>query len=178
MKKLIVLLMLFVATICKGNGFTIWGLTEQDISGSQNAMSVRIGYQYESIEAFLGSTWRPNYDTDTGEIEPPQVFSLGTVIHWKDLIDPDNPLPFIPDLLLKLIPENMVAQPYFGGQATFNLFEHDAGFYGAIIGLQCKTDIKNKSAFIVELDYNDNFKDLSAVPDNKFRLNMGFRFLF
>jgi hypothetical protein len=180
MKKLIIiavgLIALCMGTMVKANGITVWGLTEQDLN-SQNAITARVGYQYDFVEGFLGSTWRPNYDVDTGEVKPPQVLSLGALVHMRDLLDPNNPLPWIPQALLTFLPEEMVAQPYFGGQGTWNLGSENAGFYGAIIGIQTKTKEDAKASFITEFDYNTNFKDLSVVPD-QWRLNLGFRFLF
>uniref|UniRef100_A0A6M3KM06 Uncharacterized protein n=1 Tax=viral metagenome TaxID=1070528 RepID=A0A6M3KM06_9ZZZZ len=170
------LLALSVGGMVQANGMTIWGLTEQDLN-SQVAITGRVGYQYDFIEGFVGSTWRPQYEVGTNELKPPQVLSFGAVIHMRDLVDPNNPLPWIPDLLLSILPESMVAQPYFGGQGTWNLFDEDCGFYGAIIGIQSKTNADSKASFITELNYNQNFKDLEAVPD-EWRLNMGFRFMF
>jgi hypothetical protein len=95
----------------------------------------------------------------------------------RDILDPNNPLPWIPGLLLALIPEEMVVQPYFGAEAGFNLFEDDAGFYSGIVGLLCKTDADNKSAIVIEGNYAKNFKDLSAVPE-EIRLKLGLRFYF
>jgi len=171
------LLISLMSGTVRADGITIWGLTEQDFN-SQNAITGRAGYQYDFIEGFVGSTWRPRYEVDTGEMKPPQVISLGTIVHMRDLIDPNNPLPWVPEILLGILPEKMVMQPYFGGQDTWNFGDEDAGFYGAIIGIQSKTEPVSKSSFIAEFDYNEFFKDLSAVPSDKFKLNLGFRFMF
>ena len=180
MKKVILivagLLALCMGTAAQANGVTLWGLTEHDWN-SENAITGRVGYQYDFIEGFIGSTWRPNYNVETGEIKPPQVFSLGALVHMRDLLDPNNPLPWIPPVLLTFLPESMVAQPYFGGQGSWTPANEDAGFYGAIVGIQTKTSEESKASFITEFNYNNNFKNLSVVPD-QWRLNLGFRFLF
>ena len=81
MKKLVILLAallaIFMGGAAKADGLTVWGLTEQDLGSTQNAITARVGYQYEFIEAFIGSTWRPDYDVETGELKPPQVLSFG-----------------------------------------------------------------------------------------------------
>ena len=110
-------------------------------------------------------------------MKPPQVMSLGALVHMRDLLDANNPLPWIPDLLLTIIPEEMVAQPYFGGQGTWNFVDTDSGFYGFIVGIQSKIAIESKSSFITELVRNQNFNELTTVKDG-WRLNLGFRFLF
>lgn len=176
------LLMVLVVVCCCGlaraeNGLTIWGLTSSDAAGNDAAMSARVGYQYEFVEAFAGSTWHPNFDPDTGDISPPQVFSLGALAHMADLVDPNNPLPWIPPLLLTVLPEKMVLEPYFGYQGTINI-DQDAGFTGAIVGVQAKLDPASKSSVIAEIDYDNNFIDLGMVPDNQWTLKLGFRFQF
>jgi len=181
MKKLVIilaaLLAMFMGSAARANGLTLWGLTEQDLGSTQRAISARAGYQYGFIEPFIGSTWRPDYDVKAGQVKPPQVLSFGTLIHARDLLDPNNPLPWIPDLLLTFIPEDFVAQPYLGAQGTWNFFDKDAGFYGPIVGILAKTQAESKASFVAEAQWNKNFDDLNALPD-KFRLNLGFRFYF
>lgn len=179
MKTLMTMLavMLVFAASASADGVTFWALTEKDVDSTQNAIIGRLGYQKDFLEGFIGSTWRPHYKVEEGEIAPPQVFSLGGIVHLRDLLDPNNPLPWIPDLLLTLIPEKMVAQPYFGLEASFNFFESDAGFYGGIVGLLCKADPNSKSTLVIEAGYADYFKDLAAV-DDEFQLRLGLRFYF
>lgn len=179
MKKGIVVLVmvLLISLPCWADGLTVWGLTEQDISSNQNAISARVGYQFGSIEAFMGSTWRPDYDVETEEISPPQIISAGAVYHLDDILDANSPIPWIPELLLTFIPEEWLATPYAGAQASFNFFDRDAGFYGGVVGILMKTQPDSTSAFVAEAVFNENFYDLNAVPD-EFRLNLGFRFYF
>lgn len=172
-----VALVLLCGGIVQANGLTLWGLTEQDLDSTQNALIGRIGYQVDFIEGFIGSTWRPHYKVEPGELAPPQVFSLGGIVHARDLLDPNNPLPWVPELLLSLIPEDMVAQPYFGIEAGWNLFETDAGFYGGMVGLLCKSSQESKAAVVIEGGYAKTFKDLAAVPE-EWRLKLGLRFYF
>lgn len=158
-------------------GFTLWGLGEQDFDSRNSAIQGRIGYQFGRVEPFIGSTWRPNFDTKPGEVRPPQVFSFGALFHWPDLIDPDSPLPWISPALLTFLPEGLVAEPYFGGHVTFDFTGNDGSFSALLIGLKCKADPKSLSAIIVEAEYANAYGDLSAVP-NEFRMNFGWRFYF
>jgi hypothetical protein len=181
--KRVILAMVVMLALCgaglnsvRANGLTVWGMTEQDAGSTQNALTGRVGYQYDFVEAFLGSTWRPEYDAE-GKLDPPQVFSLGALVHTQDLIDPNSTIPWIPAFLLTFLNDDMVAQPYFGYQGTFNI-DSDAGFTGGVVGLLTKTKAESKSALVFELNYNNNFLDLGAVPDNEWVLNIGFRFLF
>lgn len=174
MKKLVMLIVLLVAvgTMASDNGITIWGLTNQDA----DSVIVRIGYEQDNIEGFIGSSWWPNYDVETGDIQPPQVLILGALYHFQDLLDPNNPLPIIPDILIAFVPKGTLAQPYIGGQGTFNFIDKDAGFYGGLVGLLVKANKDSKVAIVVEAAYQDNFIELSAV-DN-FKINLGLRFKF
>jgi len=174
MKKLITLFIpLLLCSSIRANGWTAWGLIEQE---PQRAVTARVGYQFFNIEPFVGSTWRPDYNVEAGEIKPPQVLSIGCFYHFQDLLDPNDPLPWISPLLLTFIPEEFVAQPYFGPQCTWNFIDKDAGFYGVAIGLQMKANPEDDNACLVaEIAYNDNFGDLSAVEE-EVRLHLGFRF--
>lgn len=117
-------------------------------------------------------------ETSTYSVEPPQVFCLGLLRHTNDLIDPNSPVPWIPDILLTILPEDLVAVPYAGAQVTVGLFDTDAGFYGGIVGLLCKTNPESKSSLVLEAQYNKMYDDLAIVPDDEVRLNVGFRFYF
>lgn len=182
MKKAIVLIMmLFVCSIASARdvGFTLWGLTEQNLDSRNNAIIGRVGIQYENIEGFLGSTWRPNYDADSG-IDPPQVYSAGALYHWVNLIDTDNPLPWIPDGLVTIadmigLPDAQM-KPYAGGQASINI-DQEAGMVSALIGLDIKAAPADKTSLILEAAFNENFYDLDVVPDD-WKLNIGFRIEF
>ena len=170
------IILLMGCGMVRANGFTVWGLTENKVGLEDNGITGRVGYQYDFIEGFLGSTWRPTYDAE-GDIDPPQVFSLGVIAHMADVIDANSVIPWLPELLLTFINEEMVAQPYFGFQGSFNL-DQDAGFTGALVGIQTKTTADSKAAMVFEFAYNNNFLDLGAVADNEFVLNIGFRFGF
>ena len=157
---------------------TIWGMTSQDVDSRNVALTGRVGAKYGYVQGFIGSTWRPNYDADTGEVDPPHVMSLGTITHMRDLLDPNNPLPWIPDALLAMLPEKMVARPYIGGQGTWNLLDSDGGFYGPIIGIESKMSEDSKASAITEFQFNRYTDDMSALDDNEWSLNMGFLFEF
>ena len=173
----IIAVLCLTASVQAEIGVTLWGLTEQDFGGA-NAITGRIGYQLGNIEAFVGSTWAPKYKEGTREMEPPQVFSVGALYHYVDLLDVNSPMPWIPDVLLMVIPEDVVIQPYFGVQGTYNIVDTDAGFFGEIVGLQLKAKAEDKSSFIIEAQYNNAFNDLAGRNENQLVMYAGARFLF
>ena len=177
MRKLMLLLVLMCvgAASARDVNFTLWGMSEQSYAQQNNAVIGRAGVRYENLEGFLGSTWWPSFDEE-GDLRPPQVFSIGAMYHFPDLVDANSPIPWIPEALLTFIPEDFEAKPYFGGQATAN-FDEDAGFAGLLGGLCIKGDTDDKTALIAEAQFNNNFKDLIAVPDD-WRLCVGFRIEF
>jgi hypothetical protein len=182
MKKLaiaavVVLAMLFTCSLAKG-GFTVWGLTEQTASvDKDNSISGRLGYFLGledgngGLEPFVGSVWRPR-DSE------PQVLTLGAVQHLPDLVDANSPFPWIPELFLLVMNEDVEIRPYVGGQATVNFVDRDAGFYGGIAGVTVKLTPEANSEIVFEISYDAMFADLEAVPDNEFKGYMGFRVPF
>jgi hypothetical protein len=173
MKKYVMMIVLLLCSVTMAeDGISIWGLTTQDA----DALKVRVGYEKDNIEGFIGSQWWPGVDVVTGEVKPPQVITLGALYHFSDLLDPNNPLPFIPDILMAFMPPGTVAEPYVGGQATFNLFDKDAGLYAALAGLLIKAQPDSKVAIVAEAEYGVNFAQLSVLPE--FKVNLGFRYKF
>jgi len=160
-------------------GLTIWGLTEQISSvNGDNSLTGRIGYDMSlsdngGLELFAGSIWRPRETQDF-----PQVVVLGAVQHMPDLIDPNSSVPFLPELFLNVISEDVQIRPYIGGQFSINLIDEDAGTYGAIAGVTLKLTPEDKSELVFEASYDKNFGDLTGVPDNQLKGYMGFRIPF
>ena len=178
MKRLMAILLavLFIASAAQAAGLTVWGLTEQLSSvEADNSLTARVGYflgtDRGGLEPFIGSIWRPRDDS-------PQVVVFGAVQHMPDLIDPNNPIPFIPEMLLKVITEDVSIRPYIGGQFSVNLADRDAGFYGMIAGITLKLEPKAKSELVFEASYDNTFGDLAGVEDNELKGYMGFRIPF
>jgi len=157
-----------------GKGLTVWTLTDQvaDVD-SRNVVTGRIGYMLDDshLEPFIGSTWNPGGHA-------PQVMSIGLIRHASDLIDPDNPLPWIPEIALVLITEDVVATPYIAAQATFNFIDEDSGFYGGFAGVLIKTSPEAKSEVAIEARYAKAFGDLESIPDEELLLSLGLRIRF
>ena len=156
---------------------TIWGITEQ-ISNvdSDNSLTGRIGYDLSvsdkgGLEPFLGSVWRPRDGN-------PQVIVLGAVQHMPDLIDPNSSVPFLPDLFLSVMNEEVVIRPYIGAQFTVNFIDEDVGYYGAIAGITLQLEPGAKSQLVFEASYDKTFGALEDVPDNQVKGYMGFRIPF
>ena len=178
-KRLLIgmVLALYMCITVQGAGLTVWGITEQVSSVDEdNAITGRIGYDLSvgengGLEPFIGSIWRPRDGT-------PQVVVLGAVQHLPDLIDPNSSVPFIPDLFLAVISEDVQIRPYIGGQFSINCIDEDAGTYGMIAGITLQVDPNANSQLVFEISYDKNFGDLAGVPDERLKGYMGFRIPF
>ena len=185
----LLILVLFCTCIHAGEdkGLTFWGLNEKSFD-SESSVVGRLGYAMDdfllkdedaSIEIFIGTTWIPETNGETGKIDPPTTLSLGGLYFLPDIIDSDSPIPWIPDLLLTVLPEKAEAKPYIGGQATFNLIDNDAGLLGGIVGIKAKTQPDALWDLIFEADYNNFIYDLSTLPyDDEFVYTAGIRIGF
>ena len=170
------LLMGMVLALCmcltvQAAGLTVWGLAENE----NDFITARVGYDLSvgdqgGLEPFIGSVW-----PGTGS---PQVIVLGAVQHMPDLIDPNSPVPFLPDLFLTVISEDVQIRPYIGGQFSVNLVDEDAGTYGMIAGITIQISPEANSQLVFEASYDKNFGDLADVPDNEVLIKMGFRIPF
>jgi hypothetical protein len=165
---------------CQETALTTSVLTEQNLSQGGNAVIVRGGVQAGHVEGFIGSTWHPGFDTETGDISPPQLFSAGALYHWENLIDPNNPVPWIPPILKTItnslgLPDAR-AVPYLGGQASLNIDE-DAGLVSFLTGLEIKAQPDDFSSIVLEAAFNKWSYDAAVLPDD-WKLNMGFKIRF
>jgi len=174
---LLALILMFLGGTVQAAGLTLWGITEQLSSVDQdNAITGRIGYDLSvtdkgGLEPFIGSIWRPRDGT-------PQVVVLGAVQHLPDLIDPNSSVPFLPELFLMVISEDVQIRPYIGGQFSINCIDEDAGTYGMIAGVTLQISPEANSQLVFEASYDKNFGDLADVSDNRFKGYMGFRIPF
>ena len=179
MKKLAITIiaLLCLCSSVQAAGLTVWGLTEQMTTvEDDNSLQGRVGYflgtDAGGLEPFIGSVWRPRLE------DTPQVIILGAVQHMADVIDPNSPIPYIPELFLQVLSEDISARPYIGGQFSINFIDRDSGFYGALAGVALKLDPAAKSELIFELSYDNTFGDLAGVSDSEFKGYMGFRIPF
>lgn len=184
MKKLILflLLLMIVPTTAKAgddDGFKFWGLSEQSFD-SESALIGRLGYQIGPVEPFIGTSWVPKQNTETGEIDPPNLITLGGLVHLPDLIDPNAPLFGLQEVLLEFIPKNFESKPYFGWQGSWAIVDDDAGgFHGGVLGLKNKLSPDDEAAWIVEAQYNNFFADLNGLrDDDEFTIYFGLRIGF
>jgi hypothetical protein len=158
----------------QASGLTLWSLTDQ-VTGidERNSISGRLGYSFATenggLEGFIGSTW---YQDE----KYPQVMSLGIIEHLPDLVDPNNPLPWIPDVLVSLLNEDVHIGPYIGLMGTFQFIEEDAGMYGIIAGAKVKVSPNSLAEWVVEYRYIDPFGQLDGVE--KSQLSAGLRIPF
>jgi hypothetical protein len=158
-------------------GLTFWGLTEQVSSvEDDNSITARVGYDLSvgdrgGLEPFIGTVLYPR-------LEAPSVMVIGAIQHLPDLIDPNNPIPFLPEIFLTVINEEVQIRPYIGVQCTVNLVDHDSGFIGGLAGVAIKLTPDARSELIGEVSYNNTFNDLSGIDDNELRAYLGFRIAF
>jgi len=170
---LIALVCLMTASV-QAAGLTLWSVADQIVDVDESAsISGRLGYYFGSseggLEIFTGSTWHP-------ESKAPQVLSIGIIEHLPDLIDPNNPLPWLPDLLLAFINEDVEARPYAGLEGTFNFIEEDVGYYGGVVGVLAKLTPKSQIEYGLEGSYKEGFGELEGL--NKTQLNLVIRIPF
>ena len=177
MKKL---MLLMVALIClmtvqvQAAGLTLWSVADKIVDVDESAsISGRLGYYFGSdnggLEIFGGSTWHP-------ESKAPQVLSIGVIEHLPDLIDSSNPLPWIPDILLAFVNEDVVARPYAGIEGTFNFIEENVGYYGGVVGVLAKLTPKSQIEYGLEGSYKEGFGELEGL--NKTQLSLVIRIPF
>jgi len=145
---------------------------------NDDALSFRVGYMLgidskgSGLEPFIGSVWRPKTD------DIPQVLVLGAVQHLPDLVDPNGPIPYIPDVLTKLLNEDVVIRPYIGAQCTVNFIDRDTGFIGGIFGFAIMLEPEAKSQLIFEMSYDNAFNELNQIYDNELKGYIGCRIPF
>ena len=181
MKKLLltIILVLALCGISNATGLTLWGLTEQISSQTgDDALTGRVGYMLgidskgSGLEPFIGSIWRVKTD------DIPQVLTIGAVQHMPDLVDPNSNIPYIPDLFLSVMNEDVSIRPYLGAQCTINLVDRDSGFIGGIAGVSIMLTPESNSQLVFEISYDETYDKLREVADNEFKGYMGFRIPF
>ena len=184
-----IMLCVLIAGFAQAKDFdlTFWGLTEKNVDDESSYIG-RIGFELDDfllkepnniIEPFIGTQWEPLQDTEAGELNPPDTLLVGCLYHIGNLIDPNNPLPWISDTLLIVLSEDDEATPYIGGQGSWNFVDDDGAFYGGIVGLLVKPRQSNEKIvcnYVFELDYNNFFDDLESIKDDdEFTFYIGLR---
>ena len=181
MKKGIVLLveMLFLCGIATAAGPTVSFMTEQIANTDYgNSLSVEVGYFLgvdeagPGLECYAGTDWWPQWD-DEGDMKPPGVVVLGVRQHMSDIVDPNSVVPFLPDVFLEVLNEDVTIKPYLGFRFSANLIDKDGGSMSIPAGVLINTDPDSKASLRFELRYNDTFGDLAIVPDNRVDAYMG-----
>ena len=155
-------------------GLTLWSVTDQIVEVDNSKMVAgRIGWDFsienEGLEVFVGSSWNLRYDK-------PQTMSLGVINHLPDLIDPENPLPFIPDFLLTFVNQEIEVCPYLGLEGSFNFIDRDSGFYALLIGALAKVTPKSQIEYGLEGAYTQGFNELEGTDEYQLRLLARIRF--
>jgi opacity protein-like surface antigen len=179
MKRIIVaiIIALCVCSAVQAAGPTISVMTEQVTNvDSGNSISVELGYYLGSdnggLEPFIGVDWWPRWN-DEGDMEPPSVVKLGVRNWFRDIVDPNSAIPFIPDLFLTVLNEDIEIRPYVATSFSSNIVDKDAGEMSLATGIAVKTSPDSNSALRFEVRYNDTFGALDVVPDNRFDAYMG-----
>jgi len=162
--SLIFVMLPVMSSVARPDGLTVWGLVENDVKSTQTAVGGRIGYEVSVVEPFIGYTDWPKFETEAGEVHPDSVLSFGLLCHLPDLIDPDNKLP-------------LVAEPYLGPEATWNMGRSGGGFYSGVAGIKIKARIEDRSSMVVETRLSHNFDDMENV-NNDWKISAGIRYPF
>ena len=168
MKWLTAILIVLVLTVCVQAELTLWGLVEDEKYEDEGSLTGRVGYVSGRVEGFIGTTWRPDYE---------QVLTVGGVYWAGDLVDPNNPVPWLPEILLGFIDEESVIRPYAGAEATWTFVDEDAGYFAGLVGIEVKGDPGNKASLIAEVIMPENFGTLGGLEDD-WRLRLGLRYKF
>ena len=170
-KKLILTMILLYCGIANAMGPTVSFMTEQIASVDKgNSLSVEVGYMLgidAGLEPYIGTEWWPRTD------EAPSVLILGVRNHFKDILDPNSVIPFIPDLMLSVLNEDIEMKPYIGIRFSANLVDKDGGVMSIPAGILVKTSPDSNSALRFEARYSDTFGDLAVIPDGRIDLYMG-----
>jgi len=178
-----VAVMLMLCSSAHAAGLTVSVVTEQVTEVDKgNSIGVDLGYFFgleggPGIEPFVGLQWWPRWD-DNGDMEPPGVVCLGGRYHFGDIIDSDSAIPFIPDLLLGVLNEEVEAKLYLSGRFTMNFIDKDVGYMGLGTGILLKTTPISPAALRFEIRYGDTFSQLNEVPDNRLNYYFGVHYQF
>ncbi len=161
-KKLVILLVVFMASICQAE-MAIWGLTEidslpLDIEQSK-AVSIRVGYCKDKLEGGLTSKWHPKSNA-------PQVWGFYGIYHFDKVVEIPNPIN-----IFNALPETLTMRPYIGGEVGVNL-DNDSGFATLIAGAQIQK--------ILYLEYQFQTIDgvLERYGNDEHRVAFGLRYEF
>jgi len=172
----IAIICMMIVPAVKATGLTVSFMTEQVTSVNEgNSLGVEIGYFFgvdSGLEPYIGMDWWPRWDED-GDMKPPSVVVLGVRNHFKDILDPNSAIPYLPDMFLTVINEDVEIKPYVGIRFSANIIDKNAGLMGIPVGLLVKTSPESNAALRFEVRYSDTFGDLSNVPDNQIDFYMG-----
>ena len=181
MKKLI-LTILMVLCLCgavQAAGLTVSVMTEQIANVDKgNSLGVEVGYFLgidpagPGLEPYVGCDWWPRWNEE-GEMDPPSVAVLGCRQWFSDIVDPNSAIPFIPEIFLSILNEDVQIKPYVGFRFSANIIDKDAGLMSIPVGIAVRTSENSNSALRFEVRYNDTFGELSMVPDNRIDYYMG-----
>ena len=167
-----------MTTLVQGAGLTVSFMTEQAVSDKGNSLGVELGYflgidnNGPGLEPFVGVQWWPRWDDD-GDLEPPGVVEFGGRYHFGDILDYDSAIPYIPELLLGILNEEMEAKPFISGRFTINFIDQDAGYMGLGTGILLRTTPESPAAIRFETRYGNGFSQLNGVPDNRLNFYLG-----
>ena len=175
-RTLILIAILCLCGTAQAVGPTVSFMTEQVASVDKgNSLGVELGYMLgidAGLEPYIGTEWWPRWDEEN-DMKPPSVIVLGVRNHFKDVLDPNSAIPFLPDLFLTVLNEDIEIKPYIGVRFSANLIDKDAGLMSIPVGILVKTSPDSNAALRFEARWSDTFGDLSVVPDNRLDFYMG-----
>lgn len=152
-KGIAVLIVLCLGVVVQAKDFdvTIWGGIETGNSDATAAMSGRLGIESKesNLEGFIGITGWPKWDAIEGRLmsEPPVVLEIGGIYHFDDIIDPNSPVPWIPEILAGYLNPELEARPYVGVLSTIG---RDGSAYGTLVGFEMGKDENSNITLNIE----------------------------
>ena len=179
MKRAILTIIAVQLCLClsvQAAGPTVSIMTEQITNVDEgNSLTFELGYFLgvdSGLEPFIGTKYWPRWDEE-GDMEPPSVVILGVRNHFKDVLDPNSIIPYLPEMLLMVLNEDIEIKPYIGLEFTANFIDKNAGFMAISSGVFVRTSPDSNSALRFGLKWNDTFGDLAGVRDNRLDYEMG-----
>ena len=175
---ILMLAILCVSSVAQAAGPTVSFMTEQVTSVDKgNSLGIELGYflgvgDGSGLEPYIGTDWWPRWDDD-GDMKPPSVVVLGVRNWFSDIIDPNSAIPFIPDMFLMVLNEDVEIRPYVGFRFSANIIDKDGGLMSIPVGIAVRTSPESNSALRFEVRWNDTFGAVNMVPDNRLDAYMG-----
>lgn len=152
------------------DGLSVWLMGQNNLTQTDAAYNLRVGYKMGLIEPFAGIEIRPS--------SKPEIFNVGFLIHSGDIVEP-NAIPWLSNLLLPILNSEMVVTGYTGAHSTLNV--HNKGnYFGSIVGIEAKDKPESPVSINAEVHFNDigggSELDQAGISETTYFLGLCWRF--